>query len=152
MTLAVLRAVPPEHRTAVPRGLRNHLHWQAGHIVTVQASLLYLRSGLTPFLDDSYFTAYAKGTSPAGWTGEEPSYDTVLGELGRSLDILKTDFPRYSDHAYPAPIAVSTGDTLTSFADALRFLPLHEAIHLGTINTMVRILGVNAEKPRITQQ
>jgi len=65
MNMAALRLTPPAARTVIPRGLRNHLHWQAGHLVTVQASLLYLRSGLTPFLDETWFAAFAKGTAPA---------------------------------------------------------------------------------------
>ena len=124
--------------------MRNHVHWQAGHIVTVQASLLYLRAGLTPFLDEAYFTAFAKGTSPATWTGQEPSYDDVLAALEHSLETLAADIRKYSERQYPSPIVVSTGDTLTSFADALRFLPLHEMLHFGAIGTMVRILGVNS--------
>jgi uncharacterized damage-inducible protein DinB len=143
-TLAVLTEVPAAVRTVIPPGLRNNLHWQAGHIVTVQASLLYLRSGLPPFLNESYFTAFAKGTSPAVWTGEEPSYEQILTQLNSSIPLLAADITRFADTRYPAPITASTGDTLTSFAEALRFLPIHEAIHQGAIATMVRILGVKS--------
>lgn len=151
-TLILLADVPPALRAVIPNGLRNHLHWQAGHIVTVQASLLYLRAGLTPFLDDSYFAAFAKGTAPADWTGQEPSYTDVLNQLTSSIPRLATDLVTYAETRYPAPITVSTGDTLTSFADALRFLAIHEGIHQGVIGTMVRILGARREAGRIIEQ
>lgn len=136
----LIDTVPADCRTTIPDGLRNNLHWQAGHILTVQASLLYRRCGAPSPVSEDYYSTFGKGTSPADWGGQAPAFETVRAMLDMSLDQLKTDIPSMADLKYPETITVSTGDKLSSFADALRFLPVHEAIHLGVITAMNRIL------------
>ena len=136
----LLDDIPANLRTTIPAGMKNNIHWQAGHILTVQASLLYRRCGVQSPVSDDYYDAFGKGTSPADWNGQAPSFDAVRSQLDTSIDQLAVDILRMGSLQYPEPITVSTGDRLGSFADALRFLPVHEAIHLGVITAMHRIL------------
>lgn len=137
---AVLEKLDEAHCEIIPRGLRNNLRWQAGHLVTVQASLLYLRCGVEPPLARVWFDSFAKGTSPVNWTSDTPSFAETLSQLKAMVERTHRDLPKLTDLRYGEPITVTGSETLTNFVDALSFLALHEALHLGTINTMRRLL------------
>ncbi|MBD3404419.1 hypothetical protein GF420_16125 [candidate division GN15 bacterium] len=136
-----LDAAPAEIKETIAPGLRNNLHWQAGHLVVVQASLLYRRCGLEPPLGLEWFDSFGKGTSPANWSDTTPSYDRARERLQALIDTTRADLDRLADRKYPETITVTGGDRLSSFAEALEFLSVHEALHLGNINVIRRILA-----------
>jgi len=138
--LSRIDEVPETSRSTIPSGLKNNLHWQSGHLLTVQMSLLYKRCGEPVPIGEEFFTSFGKGTSPAAWTDATPSFQTVRSLLESSLTDLENDLERMAEKKYPTVITVSTGDEIGSFAEALRFLPVHEALHLGVITAMNRIL------------
>jgi hypothetical protein len=142
---AAADSIAPELRDVIPNGLRNNIHWQLGHIVTVQASLLYKRCGLELPVPSEYLTWFAKGTSPADWAPETTPYEALRNDAGRLLDQTRGDLDRYHDARYSEPITVTGGVRLSSFADALEFLAVHEALHLGAMNVMKRILETQSE-------
>ncbi|MDX9856279.1 MAG: DinB family protein [candidate division Zixibacteria bacterium] len=140
--ITALDTVPEDACDIIPAGLRNNIHWQAGHLATVQASLLYRRCGVDAPLDDSWFASFAKGTSPSDWSGSTPSYADARTQLRALVDRTRSDLPSLAGLAYPEPVTVTGGERLSTFLDALGFLTIHEALHLGTINTMRRLAAV----------
>lgn len=134
-------AIPEDLRQTIPGGLRNNIHWQAGHLATVQASLLYLRCGVEPPLEKRWFDSFAKGTSPAGWNEFTPDFAGTRSQLELMIDRSRADLPALHGRDYVEPITVTGNETLRTFVEALSFLTIHEALHLGTINTMRRLLG-----------
>ena len=63
--IKAIESVPIEKTEIIPPGLRNHIHWQAGHLVVVQMSLAYRRCGLQMPLTSNLSKAFGKGSSPA---------------------------------------------------------------------------------------
>ncbi|MEE8576880.1 MAG: DinB family protein [candidate division Zixibacteria bacterium] len=143
--IGALDKIPPDMIETIPDRLRNNIHWQAGHIVTVQMSLSYRRSGLPMPVSDEWLSSFGKGTSPADWETLEPgltipSYRKTRKLLDDSIDQMSDDMERLLKTKYPEPVTVTSGLVITSFAEALEFLPVHEALHLGSIRTMHRLL------------
>ena len=139
-------ALSDDLREVIPNGLRNNIHWHTGHIVTVQASLLYKRSGLEVPVPPEYFNWFGKGTSPADWTDDTVAFEVVREDADRLLGITLSDLSRYRDVQYPETITVTGGVQLSSFAEALGFLAIHEALHLGAMNVMKRLLERQTER------
>lgn len=137
---ATIDSLSGEQRSIVPAGLRNNIHWQAGHVVTVHASLLYRRCGQPLPIEERYFSFFGKGTSPADWYEAPPSLAEVEPQLTDLVELLSSDYANLRDRKYPGTITVSNGFQLSSFRDALAFLPMHDAIHLGAMNVMRRLL------------
>lgn len=140
-TVKLVRSIPADRVAIVPDGLRNHIHWQAGHLVAVHASLLYRRIGRPLPVDDEYLSFFGKGTAPSQWSGEPPAFDKTLDDLELLHARLRSDLPHMIDCMYSEALNVSTVDmTLTSFVDALAFLSLHEVYHLGMIIAMKNLI------------
>jgi len=140
LNLELIDAVAADKRTVIPSGFRNHVFWHAGHLVTVQASLLYARSGLALPIDESYLRCFAKGTSPSDFDDSVPTWRTVrtchdelVERVGQDIDLLHA-------RPYTEPVVVSTGHTLASALDAMEFLPIHESYHRGFLKAMLKLL------------
>jgi uncharacterized damage-inducible protein DinB len=128
----------------IPDGFRNNVLWNAGHLVTVQASLLYTRVGRPSPLDTRYVRFFAKGSSPDDFDNELPPFDEVRQLLEKLIGVTQSDIPELEELAYLEPVTVSVGKMiLKSFRDALSFLPLHETYHLGMMTAMKKLLQVN---------
>ena len=140
--ITAIDSVPESGRDVIPHGLRNNIYWQAGHIVTVQASLLYRRCGVEPPLGEIWFASFGKATSPEDFTSKTPSFAEVREQLTAMIERTRTDLPKLADLKYVEPITVTGSETLHTFIEALNFLSMHEVLHLGSINSMRRLLGV----------
>jgi uncharacterized damage-inducible protein DinB len=141
-TIDLLAHLPDSTAEKIPPGFRNNLHWQAGHLVAVQASLLYRRTSQELPLPDEFFTSFAKGTSPADWNADVPSFEATRKELTTQVEVNSRDLELMESLTYPEPVTVSTGHTLCSFLDALAFLPIHEGIHHGMIVAMLKLVDL----------
>lgn len=134
--LDLIKSVDSNAIMTIPDGFNNNLYWHLGHILTVQASLLYARCDIPLPIDDSYFKYFAKGTSPADFDDNIPSLDNLFGEHNDSIEWFKDDFKEYQEEEYDEPLTVSFGHTISSFKDAYLALPYHEAYHLGQIRIL----------------
>src|SRR5450756_829787 len=67
--LQIVSGVSQEQLLHIPKGFRNNLLWNFGHVVVVQQDLCYEKSGL-PLRIPAYFLApFKKGSHPGEWTG-----------------------------------------------------------------------------------
>ena len=139
--IELIDSIPLDKLEVIPKGFRNNVLWNAGHLVTVQASLLYVRVGRPSPLDTKYRRYFAKGSSPEDFDNELPAFDKVRLGLEKLIGVIQRDIPELEKLAYLEPITVSVGSiTLESFRDALSFMPLHETYHLGMMTAMKKLL------------
>ena len=139
--IELIDSVPADKLDIIPEGFRNNVLWNAGHLVAVQASLLYTRVGRPSPLDTKYVRYFAKGSSPEDFDNGLPPFDEVRQLLEKLIGVTQRDIPELEGLAYPEPITVSVGSmTVKSFRDALSFLPLHETYHLGMMTAMKKLL------------
>lgn len=138
--ISIIDTIDEDQLMTIPDKLANNIYWQCGHLVTVQASLLYKRTGAPLPIDNSYLTYFAKGSSPQNFDNNIPTFKNIRFEMESMIEYTSSSLQRHADLKYPEEISVSTGHIIDSFASALAFLPLHEAHHLGSIATLKKLL------------
>ncbi len=139
--ISLLESISQEQSLLIPDKFSNNLLWQAGHILTTQISLIYRRSNIVmPIIDEKYLGYFAKGSSPANFDSETPTFERLLTELKESITVLEKDLHFYADKQYDEPAHVSFGMTLNSFHDAVLAIGYHETYHMQAINLLIKEL------------
>ncbi|WP_339701094.1 DinB family protein [Algoriphagus aquimarinus] len=125
-----------EQLNKIPAGFNNNLIWNIGHVIVVQQRLVYGLSDLPLNVSDELFQKYKPGTKPES----DETLETV--ELFKELLISPIDqtiadfesgkFQNYNEYT------TSKGFHLASVADAITFNNYHEALHLGTMVSLLK--------------
>jgi len=77
VNIQLIDSVVPSAIMIIPEKFRNNIYWQAGHLVAVQASLLYLRTNQPVPIEEKYFTYFGKGSSPAVFDSNIPDFSEI---------------------------------------------------------------------------
>ena len=128
----------------IPDGFKNNLAWHLGHIVVTQQLLNYKLSGLPLKVDNVYVEKYRKGTGPEGHIDAE-EIDFLKGSAMSLIEELQEDlkkglfenFQRYE---------TSYGVTIENIEEALQFVIMHDALHLGLPDVHAKTYSVTLEE------
>lgn len=128
-----------EEVNTIPDGFSNSISWNLAHILVTQQLLHYKLSGLEMLLDDVFIEKYRKGSkheSALSKTEWKLSLD-LLANLAKRLegDYFAGKFVEFQ--RYPT----SYGYELQNIEDAIFFNNIHEALHLGYMMSMRKILS-----------
>ena len=127
-TLKEFNGLSEEQANQVPKGFRNSIRWNLGHICTVQNLLLKNYGGITLEVPFHYIELFAPGTKPADWKDDVPTLDELKQRLeeqpARLKDILAG---KLNDQA------VKQFRTFTTIGEIAIFTLFHEGLHIGAI-------------------
>ncbi|WP_020566637.1 DinB family protein [Neolewinella persica] len=123
---------------SVPAGFNNNLLWNAGHVIATMELLTYGLTGLPLPSDKEFIGRYRKGSKPEP-PCPEGDYGLIGEGLSKSVDRLVSDLETL-DFSNFKEYTTSYGVTLSSIEDALTFNNMHEAMHLGTMLAMKRLV------------
>ena len=127
-----------EQLNKIPAGFNNNIMWNLGHVVAAQQGVCYVRAGLKPRVEESFFDQYKNGSRPERRLGDEEL--TKIKELFfSSLDILIEDYENGLWASY-SPWLSRYGVELKTIDDAIDFLSFHEGLHLGYILALKRVV------------
>lgn len=128
-----------EQLNMIPAGFNNNLIWNIGHVIAVQQRLVYGLSGLQMNISDEFFQKYKPGTIPEN---DEPVETVELFKelLSSSIDQTIADFEAGEFNDY-TEYTTSKGFHLASTADAITFNNYHEALHLGTMVSILKFVN-----------
>jgi len=137
----ILKIVEPlsmEQLNVIPKGFNNNLIWNLGHVLATQQLLVYGLSGLPTKMDAEIIDRYRKGTKPDGVVAQE-EYDLFKRLTHSTIDEVQADwdaglFTKFKE--YPT----SFGIVLTDAAHAIEFNNVHEAMHLGTMIALKKMI------------
>ena len=127
-----------EEINIIPAGFNNNIIWNFGHVIVSQQLLCYKLSGLPLKIEESYLLKYAKGTKPEiffditelEFLKKQATF--LIDELVRDLDQgLFKNFTTY---------VTSFNVTLLNVDDAVKFLTMHEGMHLGYAMAIKRLI------------
>ena len=128
-----------EQLNKVPEGFNNNIIWNFAHVVVTQQIICYKLSGLPLKIDEKYQPLYSKGTKPEGFADEnEVAFfkqqaitlmDELVADLGRNL------FRNFK------PYTTSFNVELTNIDDAVKFITMHEGLHLGYVMALKRVVS-----------
>lgn len=136
--LTYLEKYSLEQLNTIPKGFKNNLIWNIGHVIVVQQALVYKASGLTGYLNDELFNLFKPGTIPTGYTTQNDIIE--MKDLLISLvEKTKTD---YSNGLFSnfKKRSISTGFELETIEDAISFNNYHEGMHMGYLMSIKKFV------------
>jgi hypothetical protein len=125
----MLDALSVEQLNAIPKGYKNNIVWNAGHMLVVQQLLVYRLSYLEPRIGEELIAQFSKGSKPEkGYSSTEIEHLKTL--LTQSVMWLEED---YAKGVFTKYKSYTTGYniTLSSAEEAIMFNNVHESMHLG---------------------
>ena len=122
----------------IPDGFSNNLIWNIGHVIVAQQALVYKSSGLADYLPNEMAELYKPGTKPTG-QASETEVNELKGLLISLVEQTETDLANGKLTTYNERMT-SMGFHLGSLQDALEFNNYHEAMHLGCMLSIRKLV------------
>jgi hypothetical protein len=127
--------INPEIVDIQPKGFNNSIHWMVGHVLTVAEQFLFGFPANSTHLPENYKELFGSGTKPADWTGDVPSVSLLVEQLAEQLKrINQIPVSQLADKLEKPFLGCET------FGELAGFGAYHEALHLGQIQTLTRLL------------
>ncbi|WP_286230427.1 DinB family protein [Neobacillus mesonae] len=124
-----------------PEGFNNSIHWHVGHVLTVAEQFVFGFPKKSNNLPANYLELFGNGTKPADWNEDIPSVKDLTAQLEDQIKRIKEIPANSFDQKLPEPfLGQETVGELTSFA------VFHEALHLGKIQEMKRVIEIAGSK------
>lgn len=122
----------------IPEGYNNNIAWNFGHVLVTQKLLTYGLSKENMGLSDDILAVFRKGAKPE-FKFDIDTIKYFKENYSTSVDLLKED---YENHLFDnfSPYQTSYGPTLQNIEEAIVFNNTHEALHLGYIMAMKKLV------------
>ncbi|SFA86018.1 DinB family protein [Algoriphagus aquimarinus] len=127
-----------EQLNKIPAGFNNNLIWNIGHVIVVQQRLVYGLSDLPLNVSDELFQKYKPGTKPESDETQE-TVELFKQLLTSPIDQTIADYESGKFQSYNE-FTTSKGFHLASASDAITFNNYHEALHLGTMISLLKFI------------
>lgn len=136
--LDAVKGFSSDRLNAIPNGFKNNLIWNLGHAAVTQQLLVYGRAGLPFKIDHKWIEEFRKGTKPSR-AYSESEIEEIKEFVGQTSIWLKEDFEQGAFEKYDK-YETSYGVELNSVEDAIAFNNTHEAMHLGYIMSIRKLV------------
>jgi len=134
-TLQLAKDITEENADLMPKGFKNSLRWQLGHIYTSVEGLLFHFANESVTLPDGYGELFNTGTKPADWKGNPPQIEELVPLLVEQLNRVKETFTGRSSEKLSKPVELGPMKFET-IGELLSFVSLHESEHQGRIKSL----------------
>ena len=137
-----VQTVSEDEADIMPHGFSNTIRWQLGHILFATDRLFSLVHS-SSHLPAHYSERFKSGTSPKEWGTDIPSLRELFGELERQKAMVRETFASRIGQMLETPYRINAygGHEFHSVGEILNFLIFHEAMHMGYINAMKRMIN-----------
>jgi hypothetical protein len=136
--LSIVNKYDLEQLNKIPTGFRNNLAWNFGHVLVTQQLLCYRLSGLDCYIEDAWIDFFRKGSQPDNTVGKE-DWSYLKTQFIEQAELLKSDYEAGKFIGYKQ-YPTSYGMELSNIEEAIQFNNVHEAMHLGTMITMTKLI------------
>ncbi len=134
--LHIVRDLKLHQLNQVPDGFTNNLIWNFGHMVVTLPLLTYGLSGIPLNIEQHLVDRYRRGSRPEG-PAEAAEWHRLQSLSERTLEQVERDLQNGVFLEYKS-YTTTYGVALSNVADAIRFAPVHEGLHLGYAMAMIR--------------
>jgi uncharacterized damage-inducible protein DinB len=126
--LGVLEIVTEEEAEVIPKGFRNNIRWNLGHIYLDQYLWIQAVTKEKAGVPEQFKTWFGYGTSPANFTQETPSIEELKKLLKEQPAQIKAEYgDRLEEEFTPTEMGIHTIEQVL-----IRTI-FHEGMHLQTI-------------------
>ncbi len=136
--LKIVEDLSLEQLNKIPAGFNNNIIWNMGHLIAAQQGICYKRCGLELRIEEAFFMKYKPDTKPEGFVNQD-EVDEIKTLLFSTLQQFDIDVNDQIFTAYPN-FTTRYGVELSSIADAIHFLPMHEGLHIGAIIALKKLV------------
>ncbi|WP_179865591.1 MULTISPECIES: DinB family protein [unclassified Bacillus (in: firmicutes)] len=124
-----------------PKGFNNSLHWNVGHILTINEQLLFLLPNHPTEFPLHYIELFGQGTKPTEFQENVPSLETLIDQLidqkTRVEELAVQGFDlKLTEPLLLEPLSLETNGELFNFAI------YHQGEHTGFINALKNIVEI----------
>lgn len=136
--LDTIKDMSDDQLNKIPRGYKNNIVWNMGHLIASQQNLCYTRSNHPIVVDEGYIKLFKSDTKPEGIISDE-AIDTIKKLMLPTIDRMESD---YKQHLFTSfkPFKNRYGIELQTIEDSINYLILHEGIHLGYILALKKLV------------
>lgn len=134
-TIEVAQSIPEEIVHTVPEGFNNNLLWQVGHVLASTEYFLFDLPEKEIHLPNDHYELFGSGTSPGEWNGDVPKIAQLITDLENQSERMKQISNEQLRQPLPAP-----KHGFQTAGDCAGFSVMHEALHVGKIEEMQRLL------------
>ena len=129
--LATLNEIPP--------GFNNNLIWNFGHVIITHCLLTYGLAKINLPMEGVLVDKYKKGTRPVSKISQI-EIDQLKGLAVDLVDKFESDYKNGKFQTFNS-YSTNFGFHIGSLPDALDFNNLHEGMHIGFCNAMIKFLA-----------
>lgn len=136
--MKIVDSLSLEQMNTIPTGFNNNVFWNLGHILVTQQLLCYKLANLPLKIDDELVDKFRKGSKPSSnYTQED--LDWIKSNFLALVDQAEKD---YNDGIFKEfqEYPTSFGVTLNNSLEALEFNNVHEALHLGVLMALRKLV------------
>ena len=121
-----------------PPGFRNTIHWQIGHVLVIAEEIANFPHRSKSSLPANYKRLFGRDTKPNDWPQNVPSMDQLVLDLQDQVNRIGNMSSEQVQERLIEPF-----DGIDRFEEFASLGLFHEAMHLGQILAMQRILEQN---------
>ncbi|MEO5911563.1 MAG: DinB family protein [Pelobium sp.] len=121
-----------------PKGFKNNIIWNVGHMIAAQQGVCYRRVGLPFTVNEEVFDLYKPDTTPQEAV-DEGGVAQLKKLLLTTIDEMQRDYDKGLFSKYPA-WTNRYGIELATIEQTINFLLLHDGIHLGMIMSLKKLV------------
>ncbi|WP_282937913.1 DinB family protein [Paenibacillus sp. RC67] len=142
LVLGSVEAIPEEWYDKQPNGFNHTIRWNVGHMITMMNWFLANQTAFEYKLPEHYFSLFITGTQPTDWTVTPPSKEELIHHLSGQCEVL-TKLPAESlEQQLEKPFEMGPLRFMSP-AEVLSFAVAHEAVHLGMLSGLVKVIKVS---------
>lgn len=130
-----VESVSKEIVNVQPDCFNNTIQWHIGHVLTVTEQFMFGFPHKTTHLPVNYIELFGNGTMPADWKGDVPTVGELVIQLKDQLVRLQQIPAEQLNEKLEKPFM-----GLETFGELAGMALLHEANHLGRIQTMKHVI------------
>jgi hypothetical protein len=140
-----LEALDPELIDIVPEGYNNNIRWHVAHLVVTPALLTYRLAGVEiPLISQGFIESAKKGSNHDDFSlNEDFGLPHLCELLIETVKQTQRDFEMLQEQGFES-YETSNGFILDNLTSALAFSNVHDGIHIGAINAMLRAIEIDA--------
>lgn len=127
-TIEIAAGVSEQHADIVPKGFKNNIRWNLGHILTIQERLAFRLMEEPLDLEKDFMGFFLKDTSPADWQAAPPELPVILKLLEEQPKRIRERLQGRLEQPLAIPFR-----GMTRLDEMLIFSIGHEAMHAGYI-------------------
>ncbi|MGE5702606.1 MAG: DinB family protein [Clostridia bacterium] len=139
ITLHHIQSIPEELFDVQPQAFNNTIRWNVGHIVASIDAFFSLGMTYATNFPETYKSLFSPGTKPADWTVTPPTKDELVHYLAVQLDSLSTISPDVLNEQLKSPFEMGPL-RFETVGEIFNFAFIHEAMHLSTIGSLVKVI------------